>query len=226
MTIEEKVAKVLAFASTCPYKVEHVIARLASYDIPVSGDLAEWLRKIGADDRIDYGAISPEKRVKILRDLMNRYSFNNQATAALLGCSTPLIAAYKCGYREIPIYRLIEFKNIIDAIEQKIKELRKMRKQTEAALKLAREKGLKPGDLVPVATYDEESYPILRNPDGMAFHEYNKVVEDVISTLSENGYRAVPVKIRVSEYRAWLGDDLNSAAKRAEFVAKKMKESG
>lgn len=97
-----------------------------------------------------------------------------------------------------------------------------MSKHAAEALKLAREKGLKPGDLIPVAIYDEESFTVLRNPDGMSLLEYNAVVEDIISTLSENGYRAVPVKITGTEYKVWLGEDLNTPSKRAEFVAEKM----
>lgn len=122
MTIEEKIARVLANAGTCPFRVEQVIARLSS-EIPLSGGLAEWLRKIGVDDpRIEQSldeSLSPEARTVMFRGLMARYRLNNQATSAMLGCSVPLVAAYRSGHREIPIRRLIEFKSIIEAIDIK-----------------------------------------------------------------------------------------------------------
>ena len=121
MTTEEKIQLVLANASTCPFRVEQVIARLSS-ETPLSGGLAEWMRKIGVDDpRIEPAldsSLSPEARAVMYRGLMARYHLNNQATAALLGCSVPLVAAYRSGQREIPIRRLMNLQRIIEAIEK------------------------------------------------------------------------------------------------------------
>ena len=121
MTTEEKIQLVLANVSTCPFRVEQVIARLSS-ETPLSGGVAEWLRNIGVDDpRIEPALddnLSPEVRVAIFRRLMDRYRLNNQATAAMLGCSTPLIAAYKSGQRGIPIRRLMNLQKIIEAIDE------------------------------------------------------------------------------------------------------------
>ena len=121
MTIEEKIARVLANAGTCPFRVEQVIARLSS-ETPLSGGLAEWLRKIGVDDpRIEQAldeSLSPEARAVMFRGLMSRYRLNNQATAAMLGCSVPLVAAYRSGQREIQIRRLMNLKKIIESIEK------------------------------------------------------------------------------------------------------------
>lgn len=121
MTIEEKIKKVLENASTCPFQIEQVIARLSS-ETPFSGGVAEWLRKIGVKDaRIESsldGSLSPEVRAVMFRGLMSRYHLNNQATAALLGCSVPLVAAYRSGQREIPIRRLMNLKKIIESIEK------------------------------------------------------------------------------------------------------------
>lgn len=100
-----------------------------------------------------------------------------------------------------------------------------MNKHSEGAIKLAREKGLKPGDKIPIATYpDEESFSVLRNPDGLAFSEHKSIVAEMISALSAAGYIAMPVKISIDEYSKWLGDDLNTPQKRAEFVARKMRD--
>lgn len=62
-------------------------------------------------------ALSPEAREAKFRSLMDRYRLNNQATAALLGCSVPLVAAYRSGRREIPIRRLIDLQRIVAAID-------------------------------------------------------------------------------------------------------------
>ena len=121
MTIEEKIQLVLENASTCPFRVEQVIARLSS-ETPLSGGVAEWLRRIGvADERIEPAldeSLSPEARLTMFCTLMDRYQLNNKATAAMLGCSTPLIAAYKSGQREIPIRRLMNLQRIIEAIDE------------------------------------------------------------------------------------------------------------
>ena len=98
-----------------------------------------------------------------------------------------------------------------------------MSKHAEKALELVREKNIKPGDTIPVAVYDEESFISLRNPDGMNFSEHRKTVTEVIDALSAYGFHAVPVEIKVSEYREWLGEDLNTTQNRAAFVAQKLK---
>lgn len=93
----------------------------------------------------------------------------------------------------------------------------------EAALKLALEKGLKPGDVIPIAVYDKESFKALRNPDGMSFLEHREAVTTVVDVLTSHGFNAVPVEIKISEYLEWLGEDLNSSQNRAAFVALKLK---
>ena len=98
-----------------------------------------------------------------------------------------------------------------------------MNKHAIKALELAQTKGLKPGDAIPVAVYDKESFKALRNPDGMSFREHLEIADEVIEVLSANGFHAVPVEIKVSEYREWLGEDLNTPQNRAAFVSLKLK---
>ena len=121
MTTEEKIKKIIANADTCRWRIEQVIARVSDPSAPLAGGVAEWLRKIGVeDDRIEPAldeALSPEAREAKFRSLMDRYRLNNQSTAALLGCSVSLVAAYRSGRREIPIRRLMDFQCIIDAID-------------------------------------------------------------------------------------------------------------
>ena len=121
MTTEEKIQIILANSDTCRWKLEQVIARVSDPSAPLAGGVAEWLRKIGVeDDRIEPAldeALSPEAREAKFRSLMDRYRLNNQATAALLGCSVPLVAAYRSGRREIPIRRLIDLQRIVAAID-------------------------------------------------------------------------------------------------------------
>lgn len=99
-----------------------------------------------------------------------------------------------------------------------------MGKHADEALKLARKKGMEPGAFIPIAVYDEDSFSELRNPDGMSFEEHQKAVADVIDVLASHGFNAVPVKLSVPDYKEWLGEDLNTSQKRAEFVAQKLRK--
>lgn len=121
MTTEEKIQMILTNADTCRWRIEQVIARVSDPSAPLAGGVAEWLRKIGIEDeRIEPAlddALSAEARAAKFRSLMDRYRLNNQATAALLGCSVPLVAAYRSGRREIPIRRLLDFQKIVAAID-------------------------------------------------------------------------------------------------------------
>ena len=121
MTTEEKIQKILDNADSCHYRLEQVIAIASSPESSIPGGMAEWLRNIGVDDdRIEPAldeTLSADAREARFRSLMDRYRLNNQSTAALLGCSVPLVAAYRSGRREIPIRRLIDFQRIVDAID-------------------------------------------------------------------------------------------------------------
>lgn len=123
MNLEEKIKQVLANTSTCPFVVEHVIAQLSLPESPISEEVAEWLKGIGVEDpRIALDdAMSSEERLEMFRRLMDRYRLNNQATAAMLGCSVALIASYRSGVRMIPIHRLRSLKCVIDAIDRAVK---------------------------------------------------------------------------------------------------------
>lgn len=121
MTTEEKIQKILDNADTCRWRIEQVIARISNPEAPLSGGVAEWLRKIGVEDEriedeID-DALSPEARRAMFHSLMDRYHLNNQATAALLGCSVALIAGYRSGSHKIPIKRLMELQRLISVID-------------------------------------------------------------------------------------------------------------
>lgn len=121
MTTEEKIQIILANSDTCRWKLEQVIARVSDPSAPLAGGVAEWLRKIGVEDErivpaLDE-ALSAEAREAKFRSLMDRYRLNNQATAALLGCSVPLVASYRAGRREIPIRRLLDLQRIVAAID-------------------------------------------------------------------------------------------------------------
>ena len=60
---------------------------------------------------------SAEAREMMFRGLMQKYHLNNQATAALLGCSVPTIASYRTGRQSIPVRRLMQLRRIIEAID-------------------------------------------------------------------------------------------------------------
>ena len=121
MITEEKIQKILDNADTCRWRIEQVIARVSNPEAPLSGGVAEWLRRIGVEDpRIETTlneSLSAETRKSKFRELMDRYQLNNQATAALLGVSVPLIASYRIGRREIPIRRLLDLQRVIEAID-------------------------------------------------------------------------------------------------------------
>ena len=121
MTTEEKISKILENEESCSYQIEKVIAIVSNPKAPLSGGMAEWMRQIGIDDpRIEPAldeALSAEAREAMFRSLMDRYNLNNRATASLLGCSVPTIAAYRTGRQSIPIRRLMQLRRIIDAID-------------------------------------------------------------------------------------------------------------
>ena len=121
MTTTEKIQKILDNAESCNYRIEQVIAIVSTPDSPLSGGMANWLRKIGIDDpRIEPAldeALSPEARSMMFRGLMEKYHLNNQSTAAMLGCSNATIASYRCGRLRIPISKLIKLQRIVDAID-------------------------------------------------------------------------------------------------------------
>lgn len=121
MTTEEKISKILENEESCSYRIEKVIAIVSNPEAPLSGDMAEWMRQIGIDDpRIEPAldeALSAEAREAMFRGLMQKYHLNNQATAALLGCSVPAIASYRTGRNPVPIRRLMQLRRIIEAID-------------------------------------------------------------------------------------------------------------
>lgn len=121
MTTEEKISKILENEESCSYRIEKVIAIASNPEAPLSGDMAEWMRQIGIDDpRIEPAldeALSAEAREAMFRSLMDRYNLNNRATASLLGCSVPTIASYRTGRQSIPVRRLMQLRQIIEAID-------------------------------------------------------------------------------------------------------------
>ena len=121
MTTEEKIQKILNNADTCRWRIEQILARVSDPSAPLSGGVAEWLRKIGIDDpRIEPAldeSLSPEARIAMFKRMMEKFHLNNQATAAMLGTSISLIANYRNGRREIPIRRLLQLQRIVEAID-------------------------------------------------------------------------------------------------------------
>lgn len=121
MKIEEKISRILENEETCSYRIEKAIAIVSNPEAPLSGGMAEWMRKIGIDDpRIEPAldeALSAEAREVMFRRLMQKYHLNNQATAALLGCSVPAIASYRTGRNPVPIRRLMQLQRIVEAID-------------------------------------------------------------------------------------------------------------
>ena len=121
MTTEQKIQKILNNADSCRWKIEQVLARVSDPEATLSAGVAEWLLKIGVEDeRIEPAldeALVPEMRVKMFRGLMSKYHLNNQATAALLGCSVPTVASYRAGRNQIPVGRLMQLQRIIEAID-------------------------------------------------------------------------------------------------------------
>ena len=121
MKIEDKISRILENEETCSYRIEKAIAIASNPEAPLSGDMAEWMRQIGIDDpRIEPAldeTLSAEAREVMFRGLMQKYHLNNQATAALLGCSVPAIASYRTGRNPVPIRRLMQLRRIIEAID-------------------------------------------------------------------------------------------------------------
>lgn len=121
MTTEEKIQKILDNADSCHYRLEQVIAIVSCPESPISGGMANWLRKIGIDDpRIEPAldeSLSPEVRTAMFKRMMEKFHLNNQATAAILGCSPETVASYKIGRLQIPVRRLTRLRQVIDAID-------------------------------------------------------------------------------------------------------------
>ena len=121
MTIEEKIQKILDNADSCHYRLEQVIAMVSTPNSPLSGGMAEWLRKIGVEDpRIEPTldeSLSPEARTLMFRGLIQKYHLNNQLTADMLCCSMSTIASYRIGRQKIPIHRLTQLQRILAAME-------------------------------------------------------------------------------------------------------------
>lgn len=121
MTTEEKISKILENEETCSYRIEKVIAIVSNPEASLPSGMAEWMREIGINDpRIEPAldeALSAEAREVMFRWLMQKYHLNNQATAALLGCSVPAIASYRTGRNPVPIRRLMQLRRIIEAID-------------------------------------------------------------------------------------------------------------
>ena len=122
MTNEEKIQKILENADNCNYRIEQVIAIISNPNSPLSGGMAEWLRKIGVEDkRIETTldeTLSNEARIAILKKLMGKYDLNNKAVAKMLKCSVSLIANYRAGILPIQMNKLIELQKIINAISE------------------------------------------------------------------------------------------------------------
>lgn len=121
MTTEDKIQKILENADNCNYRIEKVIAIISNPNSPLSGGMANWLRKIGIDDpRIEPAldeSLSREVRIAMFKRMMEKFHLNNQATAAILGCSPETVASYKIGRLQIPVRRLTRLRQVIDAID-------------------------------------------------------------------------------------------------------------
>ena len=121
MTTEEKIQKILNNADTCRWRIEQILARVSDPSAPLSGGVAEWLRKIGIDDqRIEPAldeSLSPEARIAMFRGLQDKYKLSATSVAAILQCSTALIASYRNGRRTIPIERLLLLETAISGID-------------------------------------------------------------------------------------------------------------
>lgn len=99
-----------------------------------------------------------------------------------------------------------------------------MEKIIDETLKTVREKS-KPGDRIPVARYaDEESLRIFRPLETRTFEQHCELVTATVAALRDAGFKAIEVEIRESEYRKWLGDDLNTELERAKFVSIRLAE--
>lgn len=93
----------------------------------------------------------------------------------------------------------------------------------KSALEVAREKA-KPGDIVPVIRYaNEKAFLSLRNPDGMTYADHCTVASETVDALSAAGFVPAVVEIHSVDYKKWLGEDLNTPASRAQFIAETVK---
>ena len=88
-------------------------------------------------------------------------------------------------------------------------------------LDFLKSKSISRSDKIPVAVFaDIESFNSLFFPRGnLSFQSHTEKALCLVDFLVNQGYNAFPVKLSLSEYYRWLGDDLNCPQKRAEFVA-------
>ena len=78
----------------------------------------------------------------------------------------------------------------------------------------------KPGDKIPVARYaDEESLRFFRPLETQTFEQHCELISATVAALRDAGFDAISVEISKSEYKKWLGDDLNTELERAKFVS-------
>lgn len=94
-----------------------------------------------------------------------------------------------------------------------------MKKIINETLKTVRKKS-KPGDKIPVARYaDEESLRFFRPLETQTFEQHYELISATVAALRDAGFDAIPVEISKSEYKKWLGNDLNTELERAKFVS-------
>lgn len=97
-----------------------------------------------------------------------------------------------------------------------------MKKIIEEAIKQVQGKS-KPGDKIPVARYtDEESLRFFRPLETQTFEQHCELVATTVAALRDAGFDAIEVEISQSEYKKWLGDDLNTDFERAKFITTRL----
>lgn len=97
-----------------------------------------------------------------------------------------------------------------------------MKKIIEEAIKQVKGKS-KPGDKIPVARYaDEESLRFFRPLETQTFEQHCELVAATVAALRDAGFDAIEVEIKQSEYKKWLGDDLNTDFERAKFITTRL----
>lgn len=80
------------------------------------------------------------------------------------------------------------------------------------------ERNLKPGERVALALYDAEAYANFNPCLGLTWREHCSIVNLMEKGLTANGFVVKRIHIDMEGYRKFLGEDLNTPEKRAQYL--------
>lgn len=63
---------------------------------------------------------------------------------------------------------------------------------------------------------------VFRPLETQTFEQHCELVATTVAALRDAGFDAIEVEISQSEYKKWLGDDLNTEFERAKFITTRL----